>query len=231
MIRDKIEGDKGQVYIDNKVYYYKRNDAYLEIFMQRIADFFQLHHAEYTPTTYKGLNYYLSEDLNNKGFFRTAYDAGIDTYDFNIILAIAKERFNDPTIIEDLYKMYFMDLMTLNIDRNNDNYGFLTKDDKTSLYVFDHGCCFLDYLCLLTSITNKLDNSSLQEIDYIIKNFDKEHFQLFLDMYNSLDINTFKKIITDTEDVINRDLPYKEYYISGYEFLRDRTLTRSKVLR
>jgi hypothetical protein len=231
MVRDKIVGDKGQVSIDNKVYYYKRNDAYVEILAERIADFFNLHHVEYIPITHNNLKYYLSEDLNSKGQFNTAYDLGIETYNFNEILEFIKKRYNDDSIIEDLYKMFFMDLMILNIDRNNDNYGFLTKDGKTTLYVLDHGCCFIDNSCLLTCIPDKPDNSSLLEIDNIFRSFDNEHIDMFINMYKSLDVETFKELISQTEKIIKKELPYKKYYISRYESLRERAFIRNKILR
>ncbi len=231
MVKDKIIGDKGKVLLNGKVYYYKRNDAYVEILGERIADFFNLHHACYTPITYNGLNYYLSEDLNSKGEFKTGFDIGFESYDFNKLLELVQRRFNDNSIINDLYKMYFMDLMILNIDRNSDNYGFLTNQDKTTLYILDHGSCFLDYTCLLTSIQNKPDKSSLLEIDHILRNFDNEHYNMFLEMYKSLDLDTLKKLIQESESIIERELPFKDHYLDRYESLRERTLTRSRILR
>ena len=131
MLRENIIGDKGQIIIDNKIYYYKRNDAYVEIFVEKIANFFNIKHAHYIPITYADKDYYLSEDLNNIGKFNTAYDLGIHTNNINEIINYVRNKYNDETIIKDLYKMHFMDIILSNIDRSNDNYGFLTKDNKS----------------------------------------------------------------------------------------------------
>ena len=228
MIRDEIVEDKGQIIINNKVYYYKRNDTYIEILGQLIADLFNIHHAKYIPITHNCLNYYLSEDLNNYGEFKTSQDIGFDSFSFNNLLTMTKNIFNDNNIITDLYKMYFMDLIVLNIDRNNDNYGFLIKDNKTDLYILDHDCCFTDTSCLLTSIDNKPNKSSILEIDYILQNFDTKYKKMFLNMYNQLDINKLKELINKTEQLIKTELPNKNQYLIRYNSLRETTKALTK---
>ena len=78
MFKDILGKDKGTAEINGKKYFFKRNDAYVEILVEKIADLFGLKHAHYFPITLYGKNYYLSEDLNYQGQFETAFDAGIE---------------------------------------------------------------------------------------------------------------------------------------------------------
>ena len=54
---------------------------------------------------------------------------------------------------------------------------------------------------------------------------------MFIDMYNTLDMNKFEEIISETEKDIGRELPFKRTYASTYEYLRDRVLQKNKTLR
>ena len=213
--------DKGTTIIKGKKYYYKRNDAYVEILMEKIADLFKLHHAHYIPVTEGNRNYYISEDLNNIGPFITAYDAGIMTSNYNQIKKYFAKYPNDfGSLTTDLTKMFFMDLLTENIDRNNDNWGFIKKDGKIDLYILDNDLAFLDTKSIMTCLDFNFREDSIFEIVHILKTFPQDKVYLFDQMFNEFDIPTFERLIKETERDINMDLPHKQVYLSQYDFLR-----------
>ena len=147
MYKDILAKDKGTTVINGKKYYFKRNDAYVEVLVEKIADLFGLKHAHYYPVILEEKRYYLSEDLNEHGFFETAFDAGIDTLDLRYIRDYVLNSYpNDfDHLMDEIMKMFFMDLMILNIDRNNCNWGFLTKDNHTDLCILDNDLSFVFY--------------------------------------------------------------------------------------
>lgn len=226
--------DKGTIIIKDKKYYYKRNDAYVEILMEKIADLFKLHHAHYIPVTEGNRNYYISEDLNNIGPFITAYDAGIMTNNINKIKRYFTKYPNDfNTLSNDLTKMYFMDLLIENIDRNNDNWGFVNKDGKVELYILDNDLAFIDTRSIMTSLVTNASEDSILEIAHILKSFPPDKIFLFNQMFNELNMDTFERLIKETERDINMELPHKQVYISQYDFLRYRINkeNNSKILK
>lgn len=215
--------DRGTVEDKGRKFYFKRNDADVEILMEKIADFFQLNHAHYYPTTVHGLQYYISEDLNAKGNFVTAEDAGIDFHSTSEIRdAILLKYPNDfEKIMKDFMKMYFMDLLTLNIDRNNGTWGFLQKDGHTELCVLDNDLAFIYENSLMTSCENP-NRSTMTEIENVLDTFPPEYIVLFLEMYQNLNTETLEKIMRDCEDEMEDTLPHKHHYIERFEILREK---------
>ena len=223
MYKSIIGKDKGNIHINNINYYYKRNDAYVELLMEKILDLFNLHHVHYKPINIENKDYYLSEDLNNNGQFVTALDSGIESSNLYTILDNTKNIHpNNNSLIIDIIKMYFIDLLTLNIDRNNDNWGFYTKDNITNIYLLDNDLCFIHYNSLMTTLDDNTSRDSILEIENIYKTFPEEYISLFNKMYDTLTIEMLNKIIKMVEIDINKELPHKNNYLTRYEFLRSK---------
>ncbi len=217
-----IKGDKGTTVIGNKLYYYKRNDAYVEMLVEKIADLFGLKHAHYIPITIDGLNYYLSEDLNNQGTFSTAYDLGIDSNSLRDISDSVLNLFpNDfDRLIDDIIKMYFMDLMILNIDRHVSNWGFINKDNKPEICILDNDLSFIWYYSCMNSCHNPtLD--SYNELINIFETFPDEYIELFIKMYNTLDCDKLGELVKKTEEDLVMELPYKDNYFNRFSSFRE----------
>ena len=216
--------DKGTININDIKYYYKHNTNYLELLVEQIAKLFDIKHVHYIPITYGNNNIYLSEDLNNYGEFKTAEDIGIK---YNNLDYIRDELLyiypNDyERLMTQVIKMYYMDLMILNIDRNVGNWGFLKdKNNNINLYILDNELSFIGEHSILSSCDNP-EKRSIIEVKNILDNFPVEYKELFLEMYNELDSIQLQLLIHDVENSIGKELPNKDYYIKSFNQFRDK---------
>ena len=213
--------DRGSYYENGKKHYFKRNDADVEILMEKVCDLFGLKHAHYTPTTVDGLNYYISDDLNQNGSFTTAYDAGLESHHIldirDFLLTHYPEDFD--SLMDSVMKMYFMDLLTLNIDRNNENWGFITNNGHTELCLLDNDLAFIYENSLMTSCENPKRESFL-EVKNIIDTFPSGYISLFQEMYDLLDCDTLEFLMRETEDALGKELPHKNNYMRRFELFQ-----------
>ena len=214
MLNKKL-GIRGTFEMDNSLYFYKRNSTFMEVFIEQIENLFGLNHAHYIPITVDGTKYYLSKDLNEIGPFTTAFDAGIFSSNINDIRSFVMEEYPDDfdSLMNDIIKMYFMDLLLLNYDRNNNNWGFLDKDGHVQIYLLDNDNCFSADKSIMTSLDRNPRRDSFLEIDNIIDTFPAEEVELFNTMFNMLDENAFTSAVEKTEEIIGQELPYKDYYL------------------
>ena len=214
--------NQGTITIDETNYYYKRNDAYVELLVDKIADLFNLNHVHYVPIEVDDKNYYLSEDLNKLGNFTTAEDMGIRSNNLDDIRDFVLINFPEDfdRLINDIIKMYFMDLMILNIDRRNDNWGFLIKNNKPFIYILDNDLSFIYTNSVMTSLKDNTNKGSLLEVKNIYENFSFEYIDMFNNMCDLLDTNKLQELIKETESDIGKELPYKEDYLRRFDLLK-----------
>ncbi len=237
MLSDIRGKDKGSTIINNTKYFFKRNDAFVELLAEKIADLFGFNHAHYIPVTVDGLNYYISEDLNERGFFTTADDLGINSNNIHdirdYVLTLFPNEFD--RLMDDIIKMYFMDLLILNIDRNVSNWGFLTMKGHTNICLLDNDLSFVYYnSCMSSTYNPKMD--SYIELQNIFDFFPREYVDMFLEMYELLDPNKLYELIKETERDFGIELPNKNNYMSRFITLRKsveelRTTKNKAILR
>ena len=124
--------DKGTININDTKYFYKIDENHLELLVERIADLFGIKHVHYIPITYDNKDFYLSEDLNERGEFNTAEDLGISynylDYIRDTLLYLYPNDYEK--LMDQVIRMYYMDLMIHNIDRNVGNWGFLRDNNN-----------------------------------------------------------------------------------------------------
>lgn len=221
-MEDIIKNDKSTIEIDNHKYFYKPNDAYVEILIEKIADLFNLNHASYYTININNFPYYFSEDLNNKGKFITAYEAGLESSRLEDIIDFVIKSFpnNCEKLINDITKMFFMDLLILNIDRSNNNWGFLINDDNVDMYILDNDLSFIYNNSVFTTLDNNVGADSLLEIKNVFDTFSKDDVKLFDEMFNALDNDKLKELIKETEKDIKQELPFKANYLKRYDLHR-----------
>ena len=234
-MEDIVKNGKNTIEIDNHKYFYKPNDAYVEILMEKIADLFNLNHASYYTININNFPYYFSEDLNSKGKFITAYEAGLESSRLEDIIDFVIKNFpnNCEKLINDITKMFFMDLLILNIDRSNNNWGFLINDDNVDIYILDNDLSFIYNNSVFTTLDNNVGTDSLLEIKNIFDTFPKDDIKLFDEMFNALDNDKLKELIKETEKDIKQELPFKKDYIKRYDLHRwdiQRLKEKKKVL-
>ena len=229
MTKERLEDiygeNKGTVTVGGKKYYFKRNDAYVELLAEQIAELFQLKHAHYETVKVGGDSYYLSKDLNDDGSFATAQDFGIIDSHIKVIEDFICMHFPQQAerLIEQLMKMFFMDLLVLNVDRSNDNWGFLlTPDGVINICVLDNDLSFIHETSVMTSLSDNYYCRSFEEIRNIFETFPEEYINMFIEMYDLLDLKKLEEIIKLVEEKIGMKLPYKNNYYGRYYTLREK---------
>lgn len=216
--------DNGCININGINYYYKKNENYLELLVEQIANLYDVRHVHYIPITYGNKDFYLSKDLNEYGEFLTAEDIGIKDNSLDYIRDFLLSIYPDDyeRLMDQVIKMYFMDLIIQNIDRNISNWGFLKdKNNSINLYILDNELSFIGEHTSICSCHNP-HNRSIIEIENIIDNFPIEYKELFYNMYNELDIIKLLLLINDVENSINKELPNKDFYIKSFTQFKSR---------
>lgn len=240
MFNKIINDDKGTIYIDGYKYFYKRNDAYVEVLVEKIMDLFNLNHVHYIPIRVNDKDYYISKDLNSDGTFITAEDMGLISYNLDDIRVFIRKKFPSDYeyLFNDILKMYYMDLMILNIDRSNSNWGFFISDKDVNIYLLDNDLSFIYYSSYFTSLDSNTYKDSKLEIDNIFNSFSDKDIELFYDMYSLLDYDMLVKLIRETEIDINKELLYKDNYLERFDTMRwfignnmkKRNMVKKKIL-
>lgn len=219
---DFLYSDRGSISKDNKKYYFKINNSYLEILIEKIADLYDIKHAHYESINVQGFDYYISEDLGELGLFNTAEDLGIVynhlDYIRDTLLFLFPNNFDK--LMDQVIKMYFMDLIILNMDRNIGNWGILEKNNDVDLYILDNELSLISYKSLISSCDNP-KHKSIVEVENIFDNFPLKYLTVFLDMYSILNEYTLRDLIKETEEEIGMELPYKDDYLIRFVYFRD----------
>lgn len=197
-----------------------------EIIGERLAKIIGLKCAHYELFTI-GDNYYsLSKNLNNEGRFKLASVYNIKTNSLYDIWHTLENYVNNfPEVMNDIVKMYIFDLLFMLCDRRTDNWGLLTKDNITSLVIFDN-----EYLFRANNphmITSKYEwNNNLSrenEIKSFLAQSSNEYVELFKKIYEIVPPEKLKEIISKVEEEYNIVLEEKikilECYINNYELI------------
>lgn len=153
----KISDDK--ISFNGKVFFIKPSiaDAYLnEKLGEVIADKIGLLHARYHLIKTDNVEYIISEDLNDFGNFILAEDLFREnnysekdiinlfcSTSLNQIDECLRVKYtNARELMADVIKMYFMDILTYNFDRNIKNWGVLEVNGKPKICLLDQGNIF-----------------------------------------------------------------------------------------
>ncbi len=245
-----LKADKSIMYYNGRKYYYKPNRHNIELVIEIIAKRLNIKTANYTSHNIMGVPYYFSEDLNLKGEFITAEKLGLEgeclPEAFDLFNKKYPEYFN--SLSHDLTKVYIMDIILMNPDRNNENWGIITTNNIPRICILDNELSF--------SLPAISLSSKRKEPYYIRKYFEDVSFsedaysdiKYFLENYSYHSIATFKVLLgmLTPEYIISlfdyvekeyevrikdRDLfikKYKEHYHRLQEILKEQTLGRKK---
>ncbi len=228
MEKEKLEDiygeTKGTVIVGDKRFFFKRNDAYVELLAEQIADLFKVKHAHYETVTVNGDSYYLSKDLRYDGAFATAQDLGItcsNVKDIEDFICMYFPKHSDH-LIEQLMRMFFMDILVLNIDRSNDNWGFLITPNNVDVYALDNDLSFIHEMSVMTALPNNDTCNSFLEVCNILETFPDEYVKMFIEMYELLDSQKLEELIKGIESKIGKELPHKNNYLNRFCILREK---------
>lgn len=197
--------------IDGK-YYYKQIDRSkygLELVMERFASLVSLECAHYEIVkTPSGIEYYFSKDLGSNAKFETARDfcVSIERNNIDDIIDDITDMFarSIDGIRDDLYKLYFFDILVSNIDRTPGNWGIKTNSDGSRrLCILDNENAFWkddSEMTYLTSLPGGIVvPSEKSELAYFIIEHNEKYYKMFKDMYEKLNVNELIRIIGELE--------------------------------
>lgn len=252
-IRKIYKGETCQIFIRNKSYFIKsgKDNLFLkEKLGEHLAELIGLKHAIYDEFILDGKRIIITEDLNSRGEFLIAYEYFFnsclmsikdlrnlkDHISLNDIWAFFEESFYDSsTLMFEVIKMYLLDALLMNYDRNYFNWGIINENGELRICILDN--TEMLEIELETNIHSYFDEK-VYEKNYdkfgfnrfsneILKYFsvtidDLEHFlkissSEFLDEFiRILSILTPAKIreeISEIENQYGRDMPSKDNVI------------------
>ena len=188
---------KGQIVIDGINYYFKPCPDYLELVMSEVANLLELECPQYEIYNVKGKRFYLSKDLGHGGIFHTAEELGITNLYLPTIDKILSLKYQShyPEIHSDLTKIFILDILFLNYDRNPTNFGIQSINGIDRLCILDNETSFQ----LPIVQVNMTGNQS---------SYNTTNLQAFLEKCDSLDWYYTKAIIELLNPLMNIFLEY-----------------------
>lgn len=201
-----------------------------ELLGMRIARLVGLNCPKYDWTKINNIKYLLSDDIGKGGEFLLAKQALNIKYNslYQIQSQIKKVFPNQQNeLMKDIVKIYIIDILTMNFDRNSKNWGIKIINGKLEVWIFDNEYVFLNdgfpviYFNKFTSdVKHKNDiDSFLYHISEDVKNFlsSNENFYQYL-FSEILSILTPTVIEFITREVVKeiRQEPSGEIFIKDY---------------
>ena len=238
IIPNKFDENKGIVLLENQRLFYKLNghDA-VELIVKRIADDVGINCASYTLVKHHGIEYCVSPDIGES--FKTAEELGIVGHKLCEIKRGLENRY--PNDVDRLYyeivKLYIFDILLLNFDRTELNWGILDKNGRPELYIFDNECAFTIGSCYISCRESKpyeqiKINNDLVEIPAFLEMATPEEIELLRSMYDRFTPQYISVAIDEVEKKIGREVTrkdtllqvYKRHYIELGELIKQPTL-------
>lgn len=166
----------------------------------------------------------VSENIKKFGKFYTASEFGLTNLDgislYSIWYYLEEHFVKDLNLYIDIIKMYLFDIFFLNVDRHVSNFGFIMKNDKYYLGVFDNEniLVYNDLVPIINSsvegekwslelkkIQNNINNKEeikriiINNLNTFINESSSEYLQLFERVYNFLNPIYFKELLEKIE--------------------------------
>ena len=204
---DKYTKDKISTFsYENKKYYMKYtipSKMYNELIGYEIAKQLGINCVNYDLACNNGFIGVISEDFKSDGKFVYMSEIltnvfGIDNCDaannLEDIWFALSETFKVDSIVEKLMnqiiQLYLFDILIGNVDRHNDNYGFVIKDNDINLLLFDNYLLADSYAVYLNRHAIKVDRDNDYSINDFLSISDFSFTLMLLKMIDSIDINS-----------------------------------------
>ena len=196
-----------------KHYYVKPMiDNYTEVVMEKLANIIHLNCAHYDVKNIRGNSFYYSSDLNEGYIFVPAESLGINTNNLNDIIEVFKSFFGEEAdkFNIDLIKMYAFDILTLNPDRTNKNYGTLNAKHYKELVILDNSACLYEKIPAQIKACGKKKRieydvsatyQNIEDLDYFLNNYKKKYTDIFFQVYNTLTPDVFVSVVSEIKEI------------------------------
>ncbi len=129
----------GEINISGANYFVKPDDELKEIIGYYLARLFNLNCAKYSRVKIGNKSYAVSLDLNNNHNFILAHEYAFDGKTLDEITEVLRSlSFFDEILEKDMIRMYLYDILFMNDDRHDRNWGFLINE-KARIVLLDNG--------------------------------------------------------------------------------------------
>ena len=246
------ENRKGIISYNGKKYYFKPDYQYaLEIVCERIAKLLELKCAEYERIQIDDNYYLVSKDIGQNYDFKTALIVGIDHRNLYFVWDFLEN--NCPpakvqSLMFEVVKMYLYDILILNVDRTNSNWGFICDGKKIiDMAILDNENSFtmvksVDFDAKLypddklqsdsvVSVKDAKMQANLENLEYFLEISSIEYINLFREMFAKLTPQVVEDIFADVEKEYGIN-PLKNFlldiYARNYEAIKSILKQRCK---
>lgn len=214
-----LDNDRGSFNIGRKCYNYKKCDYGVELVAGKVLDLFGIKHISYSPIEISGSQYCICDKID---YISLANAYISDSNNFNDIcdyLHLYYPGFSDQ-LIEQLKKMYFIDLMLLNVGRQINTWGIVRGLGRKDICVIDNDLAFVHPTSIMTSCENP-ERSSLVEVENIINHFPDSDIDLFYSMFNTLTYDKLMQLMEEVEKKHGIIINNKYIYLDRFDTFRD----------
>ena len=198
----------GEINISGINYFVKPDDELKEVIGYYLARLFHLNCAKYRSVKINNKNNSISADLNYHSLFMLAHTFSFDDMELNeIIEALRSLSFFNENLEKDMIRMYLYDILFMNDDRHDRNWGILMQEEAR-VALIDNGAIFRvtgkPYIRFDDSMYfNKSVSSAIYE-DFLL-------FYESLDNENRLMVDHYIKSVTPNS-IKNVFLAIENYY-------------------
>ena len=136
-----IQRNNGELYLIKEL---SQREALNEVLASEILECLNIKHAIYKYYVNDGTHYSISPLFTNSGTELIHYRQLMNNNNENEMSINTKSyKYLEANYLYDLFTMLLFDFLTLNIDRNRDNFGLIDKDGKELFApLYDHDSCF-----------------------------------------------------------------------------------------
>lgn len=199
--------------INHKRYFVKRQRTrldYCEIVAEKIAARFGIICAHYEGLRMGHKIYLLSEDLASIGAFKPISEYGPHNpslYTFWELFERIYPSYSNQ-LLQELIRVYLMDIIIMNSDRNHTNWGIIITSSGPHICIFDNELILRGDDVKLTADFIDGDNLTAlddkpcltEELDYFLETSTEEYLLLFEEMLNTLTPEVFEQILNEVEE-------------------------------
>lgn len=223
------------VTIEGKKYYVKKwrtRLGYSEVIADKIASMYGIRHASYTAVKVDNKLYFLSEDLEYLGNNLITSDVfkvkNASLYEYWHYFHRFFPRYEEK-LINELVRVYLMDIIISNPDRNQGNWGILEEQGIPSIVIFDNELIMRGEETKISSYYMEKDNRNymkkpnysthppLEDLDNFLKESSEEYIIMFRKMLDKLTPDIFKSLLLSIESEYNDVVENMAWAIEEYQ--------------
>lgn len=217
----KLELSSGTYFINGSGY--KR--ATCELLGEKVADLIGLHHMNYYIAIIDCQTIVLSKFQEN---FQTANELFLEDYYketsisaneplslYDIWIALEKKYGEVEELMKAIVKMYIMDLLLLNDDRNSDNWGINEEDGKREIYVLDHEFALAyetDYMLRIRADLQYKEDDMLKDLKTFLKESSGEFVELTENIFRIITPKKINELLEQIQKESDPENIHEDYY-------------------